>query len=129
MGLAIDGDRDTFWPTETYTSADFGGLGKEGVGIWVELAEPAELDRVEVEFGAEGGALELWASADAPPAAGQDPGDWGTRLGGGPVPADRLQFPSLAGSEIRTLLLWFTELPQAGGGFRAEVREIRVYAD
>jgi eukaryotic-like serine/threonine-protein kinase len=129
VAAAIDGDRDTFWPTETYTSADFGGLGKEGVGIWVELAEPAELDRVEVELGADGGALELWASADGPPSSDQDPGDWGTRLGGGPVPADRLQFPSLAGSEVRTLLLWFTELPQAGNGFRAEVREVRVYAD
>jgi eukaryotic-like serine/threonine-protein kinase len=129
VGAAIDRDRDTFWPTETYTSADFGGLGKAGVGIWVELAGPTELDRVEVELGADGGALELWASADGPPSPDQDPGDWGTRLGGGPVPADRLQFPSLAGTEIRTLLLWFTELPEAGGGFRAEVREVRVYAD
>jgi hypothetical protein len=66
VGSAIDGDRDTFWPTETYTSADFGGLGKEGVGIWVELEEPTELDRVELELGSDGGAVELWASADGP---------------------------------------------------------------
>jgi eukaryotic-like serine/threonine-protein kinase len=124
---AIDGSGDTFWPTETYTSADFGGLGKDGVGLWVELEEPTELDRVEVELGADGGAVELWASADGPPAADQDPADWGSRLGGGDVPGDRLQFPALGGREVRTLLLWFTELPGSGNSFRAEVREVRAF--
>jgi eukaryotic-like serine/threonine-protein kinase len=128
VGSAIDGDGDTFWPTETYTSADFGGLGKEGVGIWVELEEPTELDRIEVELGADGGAVELWASPDGPPAADQDPADWGSRLGGGDVPGDRLQFPSLGGRAVRTLLLWFTELPGSGSSFRAEVREVRAFA-
>jgi eukaryotic-like serine/threonine-protein kinase len=128
VGSAIDGDLDTFWPTETYTSADFGGLGKEGVGIWVEFEEPTELDRIEVELGADGGAVELWASADGPPEADQDPADWGSRLGGGDVPGDRLQFPSLGGREVRTLLLWFTELPGSGSSFRAEVREVRAFA-
>jgi eukaryotic-like serine/threonine-protein kinase len=128
VGSAIDGDRDTFWPTETYTSADFGGLGKEGVGMWVELEEPTELDRIELELGADGGAVELWASADGPPEADQDPADWGSRLGGGDVPGDRLQFPALGGREVRTLLLWFTELPGSGSSFRAEVREVRAFA-
>jgi eukaryotic-like serine/threonine-protein kinase len=129
VGNAVDGDLETFWPTETYTTADFGGLGKDGVGIWLELEEQTALDRVELELGAEGGAVELWASEDGPPAPEVVPGDWGSRLGSGPVPGDRLRFPDLGGAEVRTLLVWFTELPAAGSGFRAEVRQVRVYAE
>lgn len=121
-GRAIDGDAETYWPTETYR-AGLEGVGKSGVGLWIELAEPAELDRVEVELSEADGSLELWASADGPPASDQVPEDWGTRLGGGQVPDARMQFPQLPDGEVRTVLLWFTELP-AGG--RAEVRQVRV---
>lgn len=123
---AIDGDGDTFWPTETYRSADFSGLPKSGVGIWLELEEPRALDRVEVELSVEGGSLELWASADGPPSDDQLPDEWGTRLGGGTVPAARMQFPELPDSEVRTVLLWFTELPEGGNGWRGEIREVRL---
>ncbi len=125
--LAFDGDPDTFWPTETYNSADFGGFPKSGVGIWAELEAATALDRVEVELSTEGGSIELWASPDGPPAADQVPGDWGVRLGGGEVPAAQLQFPNLPDTEFRTVLVWFTELPEGGRRFRAEVSEVRVY--
>lgn len=126
--LAVDGDPGTFWPTETYNSADLGGFDKGGVGLWVELVERTTLDRVEVELSNEGGTLELWASSDGPPDAEQDPDGWGIRLGGGEVPATTLEFPGLPDGEVRTVLLWFTDLPEGGNAFRAEVREVRVFA-
>jgi eukaryotic-like serine/threonine-protein kinase len=126
VGNAYDGDPDTYWPTETYRSADFGGFPKSGVGIWLELEEPAALDRVEVEHSAAGGSLELWVSDGGPPDDEQLPDDWGTRLGGGEVPAERMQFPNLPDSEVRTVLLWFTDLPEGGGGWRGEIREARL---
>ncbi|WP_157041844.1 protein kinase domain-containing protein [Nitriliruptor alkaliphilus] len=124
---AHDGDADTFWPTETYRSSDFSGLPKSGVGIWLELEEPQALDRVEVELNVAGGSLELYASDQGPPDDEQLPGDWGTRLGGGEVPDARLQFPNLPRGEIRTVVLWFTDLPESSrSGWRAEVRDVRL---
>jgi eukaryotic-like serine/threonine-protein kinase len=125
---AIDGDPETFWQTERYESSDFSGLPKSGVGIWLELEEPAVLDRVEVVNSVAGGTLELWASDGGPPASDQLPEDWGTRLGGGEVPDPGMQFPDLPDGEVRTVVLWFTDLPQGGGGWRAEVREVRLVA-
>jgi eukaryotic-like serine/threonine-protein kinase len=124
---AHDGDPETFWPTETYRSSEFSGLPKSGVGIWLELEEPQALDRVEVELNVPGGSLELYASDQGPPDDEQLPGDWGTRLGGGEVPDARLQFPDLPRAEIRTVVLWFTDLPESSGsGWRAEVRDVRL---
>ncbi|MEX1178554.1 MAG: protein kinase [Nitriliruptor sp.] len=126
--LAHDGDSETYWPTETYNSADFGGFDKAGVGVWFELEEPTALDRVEVELSDAGGSIELWASADGPPSPETGPDDWGTRLGDGEVPATQLQFPNLPEAEVRTVLVWFTDLPDAGSGFRGEIREVRILA-
>lgn len=124
VGLAIDGDRDTFWPTQTYTTADLGGL-KDGVGIWVRV-EAEEIDAVSLALSAAEGELELWAG-DGPPDRSAPPADWGELIGRGTITGTDVQFP-LADRQVEgdTLLLWFTELPQAGGGFRAEVREIRI---
>ncbi|MEX1163344.1 MAG: protein kinase [Nitriliruptor sp.] len=127
VDFAFDGDPETYWPTETYNSADFGGFDKAGVGIWLELETPTALERVEVELSNEGGSVELWASPEGPPADDQIPDGWGTRLGGGPVPAAQLQFPNLPDTEVRTVLVWFTDLPEGGRRFRAEVREVRVF--
>jgi hypothetical protein len=45
-------------------------------------------------------------------------------VGGGQVPDAALQFPDLADGEVRTVVLWFTELPPGG---RAEVRQVRIF--
>jgi hypothetical protein len=123
---AFDDDPESYWPTETYHSANFGGYDKAGVGIWLELEEPAQLDRVVVELSAAGGTLELWGSEGGPPAADQLPEDWGTRLGGGEVPDRRTQFADLADGEVSTILLWFTDLPEEDGRWRAEVHSVRL---
>ena len=93
---AIDDDLETRWPTETYGSADFSGLAaeKDGVGMWVQVADPVAFDRLEVELAETGGTLEVWVG-DGPPAADQLPGDWGRVVGRGEVPERRFTFPSL----------------------------------
>jgi eukaryotic-like serine/threonine-protein kinase len=125
---AFDDDRDSFWPSETYSSADLGNL-KDGVGMWVELEEPAALDRVEVLLSSEGGTLELWVGDD-PPADDDVPDDWGTLVGRGEIPESEIRFPDLPeAAEGRTVLLWFTEVPSSssGGGYRAEIRDVRLF--
>jgi eukaryotic-like serine/threonine-protein kinase len=123
---AFDGDLDTSWPTSGYSSADFGNL-KDGVGMWVQLDDPAELDRVEVTLGSAGGALQLYVGEGAPD-PDQVPDDWGQLIGEGPIPEDDVAFRDLPdGTEADTLLLWFTELPEGDGAFRGEIREVRVF--
>ena len=46
VGLAIDGDRATFWDTESYKQADVGG--KPGVGLVLSLAGAAAVHTVDV---------------------------------------------------------------------------------
>lgn len=123
--LAIDGYPDTFWPTESYNSADLGGL-KEGVGMWVQLDEAADIGRVDVRLTADAGELELWV-ADGVPDTGQTPDQWGQLVGQGTIEDTGVRF-DFSEREVRgeTLLLWFTELPAGGNGFRAEVRDIEV---
>jgi putative peptidoglycan lipid II flippase len=123
---AIDGDLDTFWPTESYNTADLGGL-KDGVGVWIELEGTSSLSHVEVTLSRDGGELELWVG-DGPPDGDQQPDDWGTLVGQGRIEADDVRFPDLPrGTDGDTILLWFTELPPGGTGFRAEVRDVRIY--
>lgn len=123
---AIDGDADSAWPTQTYTTTDLGGL-KDGVGMWVQLEEPASIDRVEVTLVGDGGELDLWAG-DGPPDTDQAPDDWGELVGRGTITDTDVRFP-LDDRDVTTdtVLLWFTELPSVGDGFRAEVRDVRIY--
>ncbi len=124
---AVDGDADTFWPTESYNTADLGGL-KDGVGLWFSVDGDAEVARVDVSLSRAGGAFELWVG-DGPPDDAQLPEDWGTLVVDGSIEADELHLedlpPDMAGD---TLLLWFTDLPPGGNGYRVEVRDVRVYA-
>ena len=47
-GLAIDGDPQTVWPTDTYTDAvPFPGF-KNGVGLMLQLPEPTKVGSVTV---------------------------------------------------------------------------------
>lgn len=125
---AIDGDPETFWPTESYHSAPLGGL-KDGVGMWIAFDAPATLTNVEVDFTRDGGALELWIG-DGAPAEDQQPSAWGEQIHEGQIDSAELRIDDLPDDvEGDTLLLWFTDLPPGGNGYRVEVRDIRVYGE
>ena len=57
-GKATDGDPSTSWTTDTYKSAEFGGL-KKGVGLLLDLGGEHDVSSVQVKLGADGGAVEL----------------------------------------------------------------------
>ena len=115
VGKAIDGNSDTVWKTDTYR-ANFPSL-KRGVGIYLDLGRARKIRAVEVDTpGQAGWAGEVFvADRRSPALAG-----WGE-----PVAAGSGRF-ELGGAEGRYVLVWFTSLLPAEGGFRLAVAEIKV---
>jgi serine/threonine-protein kinase len=118
-GSATDGNAATAWRTETYESADFGGLDKSGVGIVLTLASTADVSSVVVDTEEEGWAGQVYvADAPADTLAG-----WGEPVVDGDGLGSSTTFtldPSRRGIAV---LLWITALPDSG---RLTIREVRV---
>lgn len=115
---AIDDDTGSYWPSSTYTSADFGGL-KDGVGVVVQLEQATPVSAVTLTLRGSGGAFELRTA----PGAG---------LGGSQVVAEgtvtgepvELALPEPV--ETQHLIVWFTELPETDAGYRVELADVQV---
>lgn len=117
---AIDRDPATAWTTVSYNSQDFGGL-KEGVGVALDLGAPEEVLSVQVTAGGEGGAYEV-RSASSPSFEGSVViGTAGTD----PTGAAATIAPE-TGVTTQFLVVWFTQLPDDGGDWRALLNEVQV---
>jgi eukaryotic-like serine/threonine-protein kinase len=127
VSLAIDGNPDTSWSTETYDAGPALDLsGKAGVGLVVETAEPAGARTMEIVSATEGWSGEIYASdAGSPP---QDLAGWGQPIGqvsgAGGEESVTLDVPG----ESRYYLLWITELAEGDGGFVVEIGDIELTA-
>jgi eukaryotic-like serine/threonine-protein kinase len=117
QGDAIDGNPDTSWSTERYDSPEFGNL-KDGVGLILELDQPADLRSLEFDTPSEGWQAEIYV-------AQSDPGTldgWGEPVatfeqnGSG---TNSASFDETGGA----VLLWFT---RAGNDGQATVTEVRL---
>jgi serine/threonine-protein kinase len=118
----LDDDRATTWQTETYNSADFGGLAKQGVGFVLDLGQPQTVTDVRVVAETTGLSYEVRVAFE--PFA---------------VPFDGTQLGSESGADARSkvtgeepvegryvLVLITTPLPPQTGGYRAELSEVAV---
>jgi hypothetical protein len=114
---AIDGSESTSWTSDTYKSAQFGGL-KKGVGLLLDLGRSQRVTSVSVRVGAGGGTFEL-RTADGDQLGSRvlaqvsDAAGTITLTPSSPVTADRL-------------VLWCTQAAQVDGGYRVEVAEVVV---
>ncbi len=115
---AIDDDPSTFWRSETYNSAAFGGL-KDGLGVAITLAQPSTVSGVTLLVNGSGGAVELRT------AAGPD-FEGSTVVASAPVTGDPVELTLDEPVETQYLVLWFTELPEVGGEFRIELAQVDV---
>ena len=113
----LDGDPGTAWETERYDTSRFGGL-KPGVGLLVDLGEPAVVEQVELGL-TPGVDVELRAADEPFPDA-----DGYAVVAAVP---DAEQVARLVPAEpvtARYFLVWFTRLPPDGDRWRAGVREM-----
>jgi serine/threonine-protein kinase len=117
-GDAIDGDQNTSWSTERYTSPDWGRLGKPGVGLILELNQPAEIRALEFDTPSAGWQAEVYV-------ADSDPGDlegWSDPVATfheSDAGTNRVTFDHTGGA----VLLWFT---RAGDDGQVTVTEVRL---
>ena len=119
VGLAIDGNLQTAWPTEVYVKRDLGG-GKPGVGIYVTLDAPSRVRTVTVDtFETDWNAQIYGAAAPAPQLSG-----WGKPLADGMHLGKHTVLRLRSAGSVRVVLLWITYLPSSG---MLDVAEIHVH--
>ena len=117
-----DGDSNTGWYTERYTTADFGKL-KEGVGLIISLGPPQQLNRLRISSPTIDWSFEIFASENT----GGAIQSWGEPVASrnevsGTITVDLNDTPGA------TLLLWITSLGRelAAGGHRVTVTEVSI---
>ncbi len=118
--LAVDGDPATAWRTVTYEQ-DLGPGGlKTGVGLRLDLGSSRQVTDVDLTLGGAPSDVSLYLSDDAPRGVAQlNPV---ANVTAGEQERVTLAEPGTG----RFLVLWFTSLPEAEGGFRGEVAEVVV---
>ncbi|MGI9124400.1 MAG: murein biosynthesis integral membrane protein MurJ, partial [Mycobacterium sp.] len=124
-GLAIDGDPNTVWPTDTYTdSVPFPNF-KDGVGLMLQLPEPTKVGNVSVAVSSSGTQVQIRSATSSSPASLDD-----TKLLTGPTllkpGTNTIQVPDSPATSY--LLVWISTLGQTGGKSRTDVSEITVRA-
>jgi eukaryotic-like serine/threonine-protein kinase len=120
--LVVDGDRGTFWSTETYT----GPLQaqKAGVGIYVDAAPGVAATHMEIRSRTPGWSGAVYGARRKLPS--ELPSDGWVKLAD-VSDAGRRQRVALPGRDsMRYYLVWITSLPE--GSERAELSEIVLFA-
>ncbi|MFZ0161187.1 MAG: hypothetical protein WAL50_19325, partial [Kineosporiaceae bacterium] len=116
----IDGDSTTEWRSERYDSQSFGGLGKTGVGLVIDLGQKSVVSQVVVEHRGTGGTLELRTATEATYESS-------TLLSSVPMEGSRLVITLSQPVDTRYLVLWFTKVTrQSTGENRLRVFEVSV---
>jgi putative peptidoglycan lipid II flippase len=124
-GLAIDGDPNTVWPTDTYTDpVPFPGF-KNGVGLLLQLPQPTVVGSVTVALNSTGTQVQIRSATSSNPNALED-----TTLLTGPTllkpGTNTIKVPSAQPTSY--LLVWISTLGQTGGKSRTDISEITVRA-
>lgn len=115
-----DDNRETAWTSEGYNSTDFGGIGKRGVGVLLDLGQPTSVSRVRIDLGL--GPVDVTVYA-----AIKDSLEGATVIGAVDG-AERSVDLKAAGTIPPTqyVIVWFTKLAPDDGRFRASISEIAL---
>jgi hypothetical protein len=118
--FAIDGSLSTFWQTNLYMTARFGGL-EGGTGLLLDLGKVVTVTSIRCRLGkGRGTAVEM--------RVGTSPGLTGlVVVASARNASDSVSLPLAAPVRARYVLLWFTRLAaQQAGGFAAKVYDVRL---
>jgi serine/threonine-protein kinase len=120
--LAIDGDPNTAWRTDHYSTAQFGNL-KDGVGLWLDLGKRQEIQRIVIRSPLTGWTFQVKTgtlSHLSAPLAGS-----GGQIAFSISSSGRgaITLPSVKTSGI---LIWITGLAPDQGRFAAAISEVSI---
>jgi eukaryotic-like serine/threonine-protein kinase len=121
-GLAIDGNKNTAWTTESYLD----GLGKPGVGIYVDAKPGVAAGAMAIDTATPGYAVSIYGSKATPDPDTFTTGRQGwTKVGGAPSVGKAQQIRlNTHGVAYRYYLVWITSL---GDHNQVAVNEIALY--
>jgi len=115
-----DGNPATAWQSEGYNSPAFGGLGKKGVGLLLDLGQPTSVNQATITLGA--GPLDV--TIYAAPSASLD---GATAIGSATAASGQVQIKAASSMpKAQYVIVWFTKLAPDGGRFRASMSEIAL---
>ncbi|MEO6145382.1 MAG: protein kinase family protein [Dermatophilaceae bacterium] len=115
-----DGNLATAWTSEGYGSADFGGLGKKGLGVRLDLGQPTSVNQVTIDLG--NGPVDVTVYA-----ATADSLEGATVIGSAKGATGQVQLKATeAMPQTQYVIVWFTKLAPDGGRFRASISEIAL---
>jgi hypothetical protein len=117
---AFDGKPDTMWRSQAYSSAPFGGFGKSGVGLVLDLGQQTDVHEVAVDLRG-GSDLTVYVASRLSL-------DGATKIGTSLAQDGTVTLQAPGGTARGQLVIvWFTKLaPDGEGKFRAQVAEARV---
>ncbi|WP_197500645.1 murein biosynthesis integral membrane protein MurJ, partial [Mycobacterium sp. 852002-51961_SCH5331710] len=122
-GKAIDGDKSTAWPIDTYTDPVPFPNFKNGVGLMLQLPQATKVGEVDIDLDSTGTAVEIRSAPSPNPSSLSDT----TVL----TPATQLKPGSNTikvedASPTSNLLVWVSTLGQVNGQSRSNIAEITV---
>ncbi|MEU0599664.1 protein kinase family protein [Streptomyces sp. NPDC006393] len=121
-GKVTDGDPNSYWQTDYYTSADFGRL-KSGLGVILDLGKVQQVGKVTVSFVGSTSVELRAASGDQ----GAEPTSFGRYAKVASGSGTSVTLKPARPLTTRYLLVWLTKLPlQTDGTYRARVADIKV---
>jgi putative peptidoglycan lipid II flippase len=122
---AIDGN-PAGWPTDVYSDSDpFPGF-KSGVGLMLQLSEPARLSAVDVKLSSTGTEIQIYSSITKTPANIKD--TQLTQLTSTPVQPGDNRIPVTMSSPTSYVLVWISKLGHTNGKSQTTISDIRLEA-
>jgi len=123
VGNVSDGNPSTVWSTDQYNQFPDGP--KEGVGLALDLNSEHDLKKVLVDTQQIGWGASIYVS-DRPAGELATLSDWGNAVAQG-SDFDRSNTFETGGVKARSVLLWFTQLPEGDNGKHyVSVSEVRL---
>lgn len=125
VGNVIDGNPETSWQTMRYLRRpDLGGL-KPGVGLVLDLGEPKTVTGATLTLTGGATSVELRVPKGAEPSTRTE-ADWEV-VGANAEATGTTTITLDEPTDTRYLLVYFTNLPEVEGGYRAEVNEVTLH--
>ncbi|MDT9690873.1 protein kinase family protein [Streptomyces sp. P9(2023)] len=122
IGNAFDGNPATSWQTSIYYGySNFGRL-KEGVGLVLDLGTVQQVSKVEVTFQGNT-SVQLRTAPESASSRPTAPGAYTTVASGS---GTQVALTADKAVKTRYVLVWLTDLPGSGGGYRGKVTDIKI---
>lgn len=124
-GLAIDGDPNTSWPTDTYRDAAPFPTFKEGVGLILQLSEPTALSAVTIDVPSTGTEVQIRAADSATPASLSDTTELTPSV---PLRPGENTITVDDQTQTSNVLVWISKLGKTDGQSRTDISDITLRA-